>query len=136
MTGTLAVIAYVQVSGPLFDGQAEEAVTRFGKEARQAIADRGLELLRAVPMDKTGRGTGAFSEHLKIIDKGSFLRIPSPAISGVTWGPWLEGTSKRNQSTKFRGYHPFRKARTQLDLEATGIAEKKLREFLPQMGGS
>jgi hypothetical protein len=26
---------------------------------------------------------------------------------GVVYGPWLEGTSRRNRATRFRGYHAF-----------------------------
>tara|TARA_Y100000034_G_scaffold12603_1_gene13259 strand:- start:7 stop:423 length:417 start_codon:yes stop_codon:yes gene_type:complete len=31
--------------------------------------------------------------------------------SGVVYGPWLEGTSRRNMTTRFKGYATFRKTR-------------------------
>jgi len=136
MAGQLTITASIDPHGPIFDGQAEAAIEEYTRAARQAIADRGAELLRAFPgMDKTGRARGGFQANIKIVDKGAFLRIPAPTIKGITWGPWLEGVSERNQSTGFRGYHPFRKVRGQLDHEAQDIAEAKLQEYLPQIGG-
>jgi hypothetical protein len=35
--------------------------------------------------------------------------------SGVVYGPWLEGTSSRNQTTRFKGYSVFRKTRDWLE---------------------
>jgi hypothetical protein len=29
---------------------------------------------------------------------------------GIVYGPWLEGTSSRNQTTRFKGYHALRRA--------------------------
>ena len=135
MAGELTVTAYTAVSGPIADGHAGEVLDRYAKDVRQAVADRGTELLRSFPMDKTGRARGGFQANLRIVDRGAALAIPAPMIRGVTWGPWLEGTSKRNQSTRFKGYHLFRKTRLELDRQAGPIAEQVLLKYLPQIGG-
>ena len=135
MSGTLKVDVAVGAHGPLFDGTASHVLEEYTRDVRQAIADRGVELLRAFPMNKTGRAHGGFQANLKTVDRGSAVAIPAPMIRGVVWGPWLEGVSKRNESTKFKGYHLFRKTRLQLDREARDIAEKKLQEYLPRLGG-
>lgn len=65
---------------------------------------------------------------------------PDGEISGgiregeFSW-PWLEGTSKRNVTTGFKGYHTFRKTRLRLDKEAQAIGERELAKVLPQIGG-
>ena len=136
MAKTLAVTAYVNVGGPLFDGRAPEILARFEADARQAIADKGVELLRAFPMDKTGRAHGGFQENLKTVTRGPAVAIPGPTIKGTTWAPWLEGTSKRNESTGFKGYRLFRTTRAQLDRQATEIAETRLPPYLRELGGA
>lgn len=133
---SLTVTAFVQVHGPLFDGQAEEALDRFTLAAREAIADEGADMLRAFPMDKTGRASGGFQANVHAEPYGDTFRIRGPMIAGVTWAPWLEGSSKRNSSTRFRGYHLFRAVAAELDAKATEIAGRKLQEYLPQMGGA
>lgn len=136
MTGILKVNAYVSVSGPLADGKAGQAIEDFTRAAGQAIADEAARRLREFNMDKTGRSTGAFAAHVEVKPRGADFSIPAPMEKGVTWGPWLEGTSKRNSSTGFRGYGLFRKTAASLDLEATAIAERILPEYLPRMGGA
>jgi hypothetical protein len=57
-------------------------------------------------------------------------------VKGVAWAPWLEGVSKRNKATRFKGYHLFRDARQELeDSEAQRIADETLAEYLPKIGG-
>ena len=135
MAGKMTVNAYVNVSGPLFDGQADDAVKRFTEDVRKAIADEGARMLREFPMDKTGRARGGFQENLRVLTSGNALRIRGPLITGVAWTPWLEGTSERNRSTSFKGYHLFRKTRLELDRKSGEIAQRELEKFLPEMGG-
>lgn len=43
---------------------------------------------------------------------------------GIVYGPWLEGTSERNNTTRFRGYHSFRRARQAVDDAAPAIVQR------------
>lgn len=134
--GSTSVTAYVDCSGPLFDGTAEKAAA----ELTDAIAKRGAEWAREhlaeTKMDKTGRATGAFSQALRVVQRNAGWAVPAPMIRGVTWGPWLEGGTKRNRDTKFMGYHLFRDTRAVLeDSKAQEIADKALDEYAPKMGG-
>lgn len=136
MAGSLKVTAYVDCTGPLFDGTAEKAVT----ELTDAIAKQGAEWARDnlhdFPMDKTGRARGGFQGAVRVVQRSAGWAVPAPMIRGVTWGPWLEGGTKRNKSTKFKGYHLFSKTRAELENGvAQEIADKALEEYLPKMGG-
>ncbi len=135
MSGRLEVIASVSATGPLADGTAEQAVKDWLDASVQAIAREGVGLLRNFPMNKTGRATGAFQANLHILRRGPDAVIPGPMIKGVTWGPWLEGVSKRNRSTRFKGYHLFRLTRDELQRRAPGIAERELAKYIGEMGG-
>jgi hypothetical protein len=135
MAGTLKVTAFVKVSGPLFDGAAENAAGDLTAAATKAIAGEGVDRLRRFPMNKSGRSTGAFAAHVRAEPYGTGQVIRAPMVKGVTWGPWLQGGTKRNASTGFRGYRLFSKTAASLDLDATSIAERVLQEYLPKMGG-
>ena len=136
MPGKMTATAYVDCKGPLFDGTAEKVVV----ELKDAIAKTGAEWaetdLRDKPMDKTGRARGGFQANLRVVQKSAGWSVPGPMVKGVAWAPWLEGISPRNKSTKFKGYHLFRDARQALeDGQAQRIADEKLQEYLPRIGG-
>jgi hypothetical protein len=135
VSGHLGVTAYVRPSGPIADGLAGAVMEKFTQAARQAIADEGARMLRDFPMNKTGRASGGFRANLRVLQTGPAIRIRGGLVTGVTWAPWLEGTSKRNMSTSFKGYRLFRKTRLDLDRKAVEIAERTLQDYLPQLGG-
>jgi hypothetical protein len=134
--GSLKVRVDCRVSGPLADGEAEKAAEEWAKNTTQALADKGVEILRNWPMNKTGRAHGAFENALKTERiSPTETRIPGPMERGVVWSPWLEGTSKRNDSTGFKGYGLFRRTRLQLQKMAPQVAQAELEKVLPRMGG-
>lgn len=136
MAGQFTVRADVTASGPIFDGRAEHALDEWVSSTTKAIADEGVSMLRAFPMDKSGRAHGGFQANLHVLQRGPDAVIPAPTIRGVTWGPWLEGTSSRNQSTGFGGYHLFRKTAAALRKKAPEIAQAELDKVMPQIGGA
>lgn len=125
----------VTVRGPIFDGQAAAAAHDALDEARKDVASRGVTMLRAVPMDKTGRARGNFQANLHVVQAAGDSLIPAPTIKGVTWGPWLEGTTRRNDSTRFKGYHLFRQTARRLRALSGQMTEEVLQRYLPRMGG-
>lgn len=135
MAGSFKVTVQADVTGPLADGTADNALQEWARNTAKALGDEGVRLLRQFPMNKTGRAHGNFQEHLKVLQRGPEARIPAPTIKGVTWGPWLEGTSKRNESTRFKGYHLFRKTRQELQKRAPEIGQAELDKIMPKLGG-
>lgn len=134
--GALKVTVDCRVSGPLVSGDADKAAQEWAKNTTQALADKGVELLRAFPMNKSGRAHGDFENALKTTRVSpTQTRIPGPQEKGTVWSPWLEGTSKRNQSTGFGGYKLFAKTRLQLQKMAGDIAQRELDKVIGQMGG-
>ena len=54
---------------------------------------------------------------------------------GVVYGPWLEGTGSRNQTTRFKGYASFRKTAQYIQKEKLGPAlEKAAARIVQEMG--
>jgi hypothetical protein len=52
---------------------------------------------------------------------------------GGVKGPWLEGTLRRNQVTRFKGYRTFRKTTEQLQDMAPAIAQTRFGRFLARL---
>lgn len=122
----------VHVNGPAFDQRDE--------------IERRVMLQRAV--DAVAReGKNYVVGHLV-----TFIRKPTPfywtqiAVQPVRphyskvwdqltteYGPWLEGVSKRNASTRFKGYHAFRKQTQRLTGDVPRIAEPAVDEYVREM---
>lgn len=137
--GSLSVTAHVRVEGPLADGSAEEAVREWMRETVAELARRGVEQIRVSSdaMNRSGRGgTGRAAAGVRAEDRGDTQVISGGIAEGEYSWPWLEGTSKRNRTTRFKGYHTFRDTARHLNDEAGQVAEDKLQEYLPQMGGA
>ena len=136
MAGSFKVTVEANVTGPLADGTADNVLQEWARNTSAELGRQGADLLRAFPMNKTGRAHGGFQENLKVLQQGTTARIPAPMIRGVTWGPWLEGTSKRNESTRFKGYHLFRKTRQELNKRAPEVGQAELDKLMPKLGGA
>lgn len=136
MTGVLKISLKFDASGPLADGAAQKAVDAWTENTSQALADVGVEMLRAFPMNKSGRAKGGFRQELNAVRKSpSLVTVAGPMIAGKTWTPWLEGTSTRNEGSKFKGYHLFRKTRLALSKVAPAIGQAELDKLMPAIGG-
>ena len=51
----------------------------------------------------------------------------------MIYGPWLEGVSRRNATTRFKGYSAFRYATQRLAGEVNRVAAAPVREFVRDM---
>lgn len=127
----------VRVHGPLFDGQADAALTQWLDTTRRDLADQAAAIVRskAARMNKTGRGGTGRAAAAVQVTYGAVPVVTGHSSRGSVWWPWLEGTSRRNTTTPFRGYHAFRTARMVTQARAKKLAEAKLAGYLPRMGG-
>ena len=131
-------VTRVEVSGPLFDGEAAEAAQEFTASLAREIAEIGQTWIKveAHGFDKSGRNTGAAAEGVELTGRGRDWVISGGIRAGEYSWPWLEGTTERNQSTKFKGYHTFRRTRARMRKQVTPWAQAQLEEFIVRMGGS
>lgn len=131
--GHLDVTVTLHKQGPLFDDAAPEIIYGWLNDVKKDIAAEGVTMLRSFVMDKSGRATGRYQAGVQTSELLQFhdIRIHDPVI----YGPWLEGSSKRNRSTRFKGYHLWRKTAQTLDERAPRIAEAKMPELIQALGG-
>lgn len=143
---------YVSVSGPLFDGRAEEALARGIVEARNAVAKAGVKLTQGAFADSIRVNTGRHIASIQVINESKVFTSHSrdktytmPIVvedratdtlvtsDNATYGPWLEGTGSRNLTTRFKGYQGFRRASQELDRVAQGIADDAISPYTEEM---
>ena len=107
----------IKVKGPLFDRNNVGLPRRtIAKLVARVVEEGDLHLARML----RPRPAGVFKSKAqagKAYSKGNYRRGIVTTTKGLRglitdsaeYGPWLEGTSSRNQSTRFKGYHSFRK---------------------------
>jgi hypothetical protein len=120
----------VTLSGPLFDARAAQVMHAMMDDCSQAIAERAATDVRTVIRHDAIRRTGNYERHVQIDRAGTDRQVND---SGIVYGPWLEGVSSRNHSTRFKGYAQFRRATQQLDGRTAEIAEPAVRRRIGQL---
>jgi len=127
----------IVLSGPIFDGTAAEAAAQFTASLAKEIAEVGGDWIKLDTdrMTRSGSDTGAAAGGVEVAGSGSTYTISGGISEGRYSWPWLEGTSRRNQSTPFKGYHTFRRTRLRMRTQMQPLIDGKLAEFMPRMGG-
>jgi hypothetical protein len=122
----------VSTDGPILHGRGPEITHHWMDEVKRDIADEGEAMLRAFVMNKSGPSTGHYQSEIQTRTVAPYndLIIHDP----VVYGPWLEGVSERNRSTRFKGYHLWRITRQKLRAKAPEIAQAKLPELSERLG--
>ncbi len=121
----------VKLRGPVLNGQAPPIV----KDAlKDAIGDLVVEGERKVKL-QLYPGHGQITGHFQRSIHGEMASSLHGIIhdSKVIYGPWLEGVSSRNQTTRFKGYAMFRNARQQLGRIASGVLRSHVSKALQRL---
>ncbi len=141
----------VTTSGPLFDGRAQAALDRGIEEVRKRVAAEGQRLTVAAFSSAIRRDSGRFLSEIsttrggKAVSTASGRNVYTMVLDGdpatddlvypdnAAYGPWLDGTGSRNETTRFKGYHGFRLAAQALDRAAGPIAAETLVPYVAEM---
>lgn len=102
-------------------GKIEDAVENAGEDVAQEAYDTVRKRLRQVLQHPTGR----YESRVLVSNQSNSLVISD---GGIVYGPWLEGVSSRNNSSRFKGYHVFRTTLQQMEKQAESIAEQSIGE--------
>lgn len=113
----------VRSTGPIFDGSLDRATSAATERALDRIADQGVNLVHQRLHQVLRHPTGNYERHV-ITNRAFGDRAVTDGRS--VKGPWLEGVSARNQSTRFKGYQTFRRATAALEQLAAGIADRTI----------
>ena len=133
----------METSGPIFDRRGADiapiinrnmggAVQELVEKSEQELDKLARPRPGGVYLSKSqgGRSTGNYRRN--IFGKVSGLR-GEVTDGGVIYGPWLEGTGSRNETTRFKGYSMFRKTRQWAEKQAPEIARKHIQRIITRL---
>lgn len=125
----------VTMDGPLFNGLAAGIIRAFQVEMVAKVATMGENEVKRRLDRVLKRPTGHYRSKIQTNRVAPERVIISDGR--VVYGSWLEGTSSRNESTRFKGYSTFRKTRLWLRRTATPEAQLLFdRRYAQKLGGS
>jgi hypothetical protein len=135
----------VVVQGPLFKngkGELDNAMQQAVRDVVSFGEERLNEKLRPRPtgvflsVAEARKGQASVGDYRRRVGENVRVSGMSGSISdgGMIYGPWLEGLSQRNQSTRFKGYFTFRKTGQDMQKEAPKILSKNIKRFIKKVG--
>lgn len=106
--------------GILFDqGATKAAAARAVIRINDAIATEGVRRVQARLDQVLVNPTGYYRSRVTVERRSVYRGISD---SNVVYGGYLEGVARNNKTTRFKGYHTFRKIRQELAQDKEKIA--------------
>lgn len=116
----------VDTSGPLLDGRAPEIVRDYTERVQFEIGQQALSEVHQISDASFKHPTPYYETQLTMQQRGDDVVVHD---RGVIYGPWLEGVSRRNQATRFKGYAMFRRAKQRVEQLVGPYADRIFQEF-------
>lgn len=120
----------VTARGPLFDGRLERGIAQGLEDGLDQVAKDGVNLVRMRLHGVLRHPTGHYESVIQTDRAGASRDITD---GGIVYGPWLEGVSERNHTTRFKGYATFRRTTAEVDRRAGGIVERAISDRIGSM---
>lgn len=122
----------VEFIGPYFDSRYDAAAVHMDRQIEDDVAQHGAEIVRgnmatSIRVD----GPGYASRHVTV-DRATSQGADVYDDNAV-YGPWLEGTGSRNETTRFKGYASIRRSVQQLDRDSAQYAQAAVDAFVREM---
>lgn len=124
----------VHLHGPMWTHEIDRLADQMLLDIRTDLAASALQDVMRVLSSPHPIGirvrTPYYETRLNVEEGPDLSRVND---DNVIYGPWLEGTSSRNQTTRFKGYSAFRKAFQQLERRIPAVIERHRTERVRQM---
>ena len=120
----------VTLTGPLFSGAAQSVLKDIGHQAQVEVGNAALERVQYFLDRQIRHPTPYYETQIIQQTQGQFEVVHD---RGIVYGPWLEGTSSRNSSTRFKGYASFRKATQDVEQLAPAIVSRVIARNLGRL---
>lgn len=110
----------ITLTGPLFTGAAEKALKELVLEVPMLIGTKALSEVQMLLDQSIVHATPYYETQVHVE-----RRVLDVSVNdrGVVYGPWLEGTGSRNESSRFKGYASFRRATQATQMRAAEFAQ-------------
>jgi hypothetical protein len=121
----------VRTSGPIFNGSFASEMHRCVEELDQEIGDEAVERIQDRLDVVLKNPTGFYRSHIRAHPRGQVVVVDD---SDVVYGPWLEGVSSRNQTTRFKGYYTFRRVSEEMQRDVPEILRRIVTKYVERLG--
>lgn len=115
-----------RTEGALFDARAHRIFEEFTEDLEEEGAEWALAHIRGTFHTSFRQPTGYYESHVETHNTSFGMEVWDGGQAGPVYGPWLEGVGSRNNTTRFKGYHAFRKAAQALERRIEGMGERLL----------
>lgn len=116
--------------GPMLAGHPTAVLNDFVTEATWEVGGQGLANVHRV-LDISIKHPTPYYETQIMMERAANDVVVHDR--GIIYGPWLEGVSSRNRTTRFKGYAAFRKATQQLRGQVPQLLDATLRRYLRRL---
>lgn len=120
-------MATTRTRGPLFDGTQARLLAEARHELDQELGDETVDRIQQRLDVVLKEPTGFYRSNIKARPQGERVFVTD---SDVVYGPWLEGVSRRNARSRFKGYRTFRKVFQEMEQEAPEIGESVVGRYV------
>lgn len=114
----------VRLSGPLFTALPAREMDKTTIRIRERISTETEIRIHAHLRGVLRNPTGYYQSRIVVDRRTADTDLVHD--SRVVYGPWLEGTSRRNAETRFKGYHTFRIVAQGMENRAVDIAREEV----------
>lgn len=121
------------VTGPMFDGRIDGMIDDMLAEAMGTTAAQGYADVMMGLNEHIQHPTPYYETQINVARDGLALVVND---RDIVYGPWLEGVSSRNQSTRFKGYFAFRRAADNLRRKLPTLLAPVAARWATRMNGS
>ncbi|HSE44763.1 MAG TPA: hypothetical protein VLA89_05490 [Gemmatimonadales bacterium] len=115
-----------RTSGALFDARGNMIMGEFADDLEELGAEWALRHIKRTYHTHFKHPTGYYESNVETHNTTSGTEVWDGGYAGPVYGPWLEGVGSRNLTTRFKGYHAFRKAASALDRRIDEMGERLL----------
>jgi hypothetical protein len=110
----------IRIHGPILGGAAPGVIRDLVNDILAEVGGQGLANVQHI-LDQSIRNPTPYYETQVIVQRVGQDEVVHDR--GVVYGPWLEGVGSRNRTTRFKGYHSFRKAAQELRQQIPALAD-------------
>jgi hypothetical protein len=123
----------VHYSGPIFSqAKIASAMKKIDDEAEQELADAVYDEVHSNLKRSLKHPTGHYQSRITKERAGAGWKVHD---GGVIYRCWLEGVGRRNQTTRFKGYASFRRAKQAVEARAHSIGDRAVKRHIGKLGG-
>lgn len=123
----LQIRTSVRREGALFDFRGRRLFSRFSQDIEEEGAEWALGHVRTTFHTSFKHPTGTYESTVRVHEGPTGHEVWDGGEGGLVYGPWLEGVGSRNLTTRFKGYHAFRKAATALEARIESMGDRIFR---------